>query len=331
MKSGTRVRKGYVLGAALTAALGLAASSAPLAQTMLQMPTGGVTGSYYMSGAPLAKYINETSKSIRVTPNTSGGGVENLRRVDSGTAQIGMVQVDLMYSGWRGEKPFDKPLRNWRVIGIVTPILANHVVVLAQNNIKTASDLKGKTFAIGAPGSGAAVQMDLFLQHIGLRNAVDAKMLPHQDYPTMLLDGKIHAINRANAVPAAVVEEIGAQKPINLVDFGKELEQSGFLNKHPYISKMVVKGGTYKGEKRDVTLFGTAGFLVAHKDVPEAVVYEFTRLAYSEAGIRQVKTAFAAANLDRQQPLLGNIGPVHPGAAKFWKEIGVAVPEPLLK
>ncbi len=301
------------------------------AQTMLQMPTGGVTGSYYMSGAPLSKCINERSKTLRVTPNTSGGGVENMRRVDSGTAQLGMVQVDLMYTGWRGEKPFDKPMRNWRVLGVVTPILANHVVVLASENVKTASDLKGKTFAIGAPGSGAAVQMKLFLDFTGLSKGVNARMLPHQDYPTMLLDGKIDAINRANSVPAAVVEEIAAQKAINLVDFSKELEQSGFLEKYPYISKLVVKGGTYKGEKRDVTLFGTAGFLVAHKDVPDAVAYEFTKLAYSEECVKQVGTAFAGANLSRKAPLEGNIGPVHPGAEKFWKEIGVAVPAPMLK
>lgn len=236
-----------------------------------------------------------------------------------------------MYSGWRGESPFDKPMRNWRVLGIVTPVLANHVVALASENVKTASDLKGKTFAIGAPGSGAAVQMKLFLDETGLSKAVNARMLPHQDYPTMLLDGKIDAINRANSVPAAVVEEIAAQKPITLVDFSKELEQSKFLDKHPYISKLVVKGGTYKGEARDVTVFGTAGFLVANKNVPDEVAYEFTRLAYSPECIKQVSTAHKGSNLDRKAPLEGNIGPVHPGAAKFWKEAGISIPEPLLK
>ena len=324
-------RDGARIGICAAAVLTLAWQSAGHAQTMLQMPTGGVTGSYYMTGAPLSKCINEVSKLIRVTPNTSGGGVENLRRVESGTAQLGMVQVDLMYTGWRGEKPFDKPMRNWRTLGVLTPVLANHVVVLASQNVKTVADLKGKTFAIGAPGSGAAVQMKLFLDHTGLSKVVNARMLPHQDYPTMLLDGKIDAINRANSVPAAVVEEIASQKAIVLVDFSKELEQSKFLEKHPYISKLVVKGGTYKGQTQDVTLFGTAGFLVAHKDVPEAIAYEFTKLAYSAECVKQVSTAFKGANLNRKAPLDGNIGPVHPGAAKFWKENGVTVPEPLLK
>ena len=331
MKSAARDRKRLALCGAVIAAAALACQSAGLAQTMLQMPTGGVTGSFYMIGAPLAKFINENSKQLRVTPNTSGGSVENLRRVESGAAQLGMVQVELMHSGWHGEKPFDKPMRNWRVIGVVTPVLANHVVALAAQNIKTASDLKGKVFAIGAPGSGAAVQMNLFLEHTGLKSALDARMLPHQDYPTMLLDGKVQVINRANSVPAAVVDEIGVQKPINLVDFGKELDQSGFLKKYPFYQKVTVKGGTYKGENRDVTLFGSAGFFVVHKDVPDAVVYEFTRFAYSPEAVRQVNAAFAGANLNRKDPLTGNIGPVHPGAAKFWKETGVAVPEPLLK
>ncbi len=315
----------------MTMAAALAWPAAGLAQTMLQLTTGGATGSYYMIGAPMAKFANEHSKTIRVTPITSGGSVENLRRVEAGTAQLGMTSQDLMYKAWHGEKPFGKPTRNWRVIGIITPILANHVVALDASNIEAAPDLKGKIFAIGAPGSMASDQMNLFLEFTGLRGAVDARMLPHQDYPTMLLDGKVQAINRAASVPAASVEEIAVQKPISLVDLGKTLDQSGFLKKYPFYQKTVIKGGTYKGEKRDVTTFGTAGYLIAHKDVPDAVVYEFTKLAYSKDGIKHVDLAFKGANVNREHPLDGNIGPVHPGAAKFWKEIGVTYPEPTLK
>jgi len=331
MKPATPYRKAATFCGALLLAMTFAWQSAALAQTMLQMPTGGVTGSYYMIGAPMAKFINEHSKLIRVTPNTSGGSVENQRRVESGTAQFGMTSQDLMYAGWRGEKPFDKPMRNFRVIGIVTPILANHVITLASHNIKTAADLKGKIFAIGAPGSMAADQMNLFLEHVKLKGALEARMLPHQDYPSMLLDGKVQVINRAGSVPAAVVEEIAAQKPIALVDLGPELEKSGFLKKYSFYQKVVVKGGTYKGENRDITLFGSAGYLIAHKDVPDAVVYEFTKLAYSQDNIKQVNMAFKGANINRADPLGGNIAPVHPGAAKFWKEIGVKYPEPTLK
>jgi uncharacterized protein len=331
MRPAARDRKCFAFYGAVFATLTFAWPSAASAQTMLQMPTGGVTGSYYMIGAPMAKFINEHSKLIRVTPNTSGGSVENQRRVESGTAQLGMTSQDLMYAGWRGEKPFDKPMRNFRVIGIVTPILANHVITLASHNIKTAADLKGKTFAIGAPGSMAADQMNLFLEHAGFKGTLEARMLPHQDYPSMLLDGKVHVINRAGSVPAAVVEEIAAQKPISLVDFGPELEKSGFLKKYSFYQKVVVKASTHKGADRDIPLSGTAGYLIAHKDVPDAVVYEFTKLAYSQDNIKQVNMAFKGANLNRADPLTGNIAPVHPGAAKFWKEIGVKVPEPVLK
>ena len=300
-------------------------------QTHLQMALGGITGTYYMIGAPLAKYINENSKSMKVTPNTSGGGVENIRRVDAGTAQLGLTAPETMYQAWVAEKPFDKPLKNWRVIGVGSLVMANHTISLAQHNVKTVSDLKGKIFAIGAPGSGAAVGMNLFLEHTGLKKDIDARMLPHQDYPAMLLDGKIHAFNRLGAVPAAAVEEIAVQKKISLVDFGPDLERSGFFKKYPYYQKVFIKGGTYKGEDRNVVQFGSAGFLIVHKDIPEAIVYEFTKMAYSEEAVKQVDMAFKGQNLNRKNPLEGNIGPLHPGAARFWKEIGIAVPEPYLK
>ncbi len=302
-----------------------------MAQTHLQMALGGVTGTYYMIGAPLAKYVNEHSKNMKVTPNTSGGGVENIRRVDAGTAQLGITAPETMYQAWNMEKPFDKPLKNWRVIGVASQVMANHSVSLAQYNVKTVSDLKGKIFAIGAPGSGAAVGMDLFLQHAGLKKEIDARMLAHQDYPEMLLDGKIHGFNRLGAVPAAVIEEMAVQKKISLIDFSQEMERTGFLKKYPYYQKVFIKGGTYKGEDRDVVQFGSAGFLIANKDIPEAIIYEFTKLAYSEAAIKTVDMTFKGQNLNRKNPFEGNVGPVHPGAAKFWKEIGVEVPEPYLK
>lgn len=301
------------------------------AQTQLQMSLGGVTGTMYMTGAPLAKFINEQSKNMKVTPNTSGGGVENIRRVDSGAAQLGMTMPETMYQAWLAEKPFEKPLKNWRVIGVCSLVMANHCVSLAQYKVKTVSDLKGKIFAIGAPGSGAAVGMNLFLEFVGLRKDIDARMLPHQDYPEMLLDGKIHAFNRLGAVPAAVVDEIGTQKQISLVDFSKELETTGFMAKHPYYQKVFIKGGTYKGEDRDVVQFGSASFLIANKDVPDDIVYEFTKLAYSDAAVKMVDMTFKGQNLDRKKPFEGNIGPIHSGAAKFWKEIGLQIPEPFLK
>lgn len=306
-------------------------STGALAQTQLQMSLGGVTGTYYMIAAPLAKYINEHSKNMKITPNTSGGGVENIRRVDGGSAQLGITAPETMHQGWFAEKPFEKPLRNWMVIGVASQVMANHTITLAQYNVKTVSDLKGKIFAIGAPGSGAVVGMNLFLEHAGLKKDIDARMLPHQDYPAMLLDGKIHAFNRLGAVPAAAVEEIAVQKKISLVDFGPEMERTGFLKKYPYYQKVFIKRGTYKGEDRDVIQFGSAGFFIVHKDVPEAIVYEFTKLAYSEEAVKLVDMAFKGQNLDRKNPLEGNIGPIHPGAAKFWKEIGVQVPEPFLK
>jgi len=285
-----------------------------------------------MIGAPLAKYVNEHSKNMKITPNTSGGGVENIRRVDDGgSAQLGMTAPETMYQGWFAEKPFDKPLKNWRVIGVASLVMANHTITLAQYNVKIVSDLKGKIFAIGAPGSGAAVGMNTFLEHAALKKDIDARMLPHQDYPEMLLDGKIHAFNRLGAVPAAVVEEIAVQKKIALVDFSEEMERTGFLKKYPYYQKVFIKRGTYKGEDRDVIQFGSAGFFIVHKDIPEAIVYEFTKLAYSEEAVKSVDMAFKGQNLDRKNPLGGNIGPVHPGAAKFWKEVGVQVPEPFLK
>lgn len=319
-----------VLGTVLLTTGATIAPAAAQDDVRLQLSTGGVTGTYYMIAAPLAKYIGDNSH-LKITPNTSGGGYENIRRVDAGQAQFGMTQPDTMFQAWNGEAPFDSQMRNWRTVGVVTPPMANHVIVRKEDGIETASKLAGKSFAIGAPGSGSTVSMMRFLEETGIGQNTQVHMLPHQDYPDMLRDRKVDAISRLGAVPASVVEELAAQRPVDLVDFGDELEQSGFFDKYPYYQAVVVPAGTYAGIDRDVTLFGNAGYIIVNKDVPDDVVYEFTKLAYSTGAVNTVSMAFKGVNLDASDPLRGNIGPVHPGAARFWEEQGIKLEETFLK
>lgn len=312
-------------------ALVLTSTSALAQETYrAQISTGGVTGTYYVIASPLANFIAENSN-LRLTPSTSGGGPENLRRVSSGQAQFGMTQPDTMYEAWNAVPPFEEPLRDWRTIGIVTPVMANHVLVREDSGIRDASDLLGKSFSIGAPGSGSAVGMTRFLETAGIADEVNTNMMPHQDYPDMLQGGRIDAFSRLGSIPAAVVEELGAQFSINLVDFGELLEESNFTEEFPFYEAVTVPGGTYSGVDHDVTMFGNAGYIIVHKDVPEEIVYEFTRLAYSPEAEEYVKMAFRGVNLDANDPLGGNIGPVHPGAQLFWEEQGIEIPEPSLQ
>src|SRR3546814_18395534 len=103
-----------------------------------------------------------------------------------------------------------------------------------------------------------------------------------------------------------------------------------FLEKFPYYQKVLVKAGTYKGIDHDVTLFGNAGFIIANKDVPNEVVYEFTKLAYSKRAVDTVSMAFKRANMDSKNPFAGNIGPVHHGSARIVKDQGIELPVKLV-
>ncbi|SLN41973.1 TAXI family TRAP transporter solute-binding subunit [Oceanibacterium hippocampi] len=328
------LNKGLIVAGlvAASAALGGVATTAQAAdRALIQLPTGGVTGTYYLIAAPLANYINTHSDRLNVTPSTSGGGYENIRRVNSAEAQIGMATVDAMYEAWYGQKPFTEQMREWRTIGVVVPPMANHVVALAESGIKTADDLKGKRFAIGAPGSSAATGMNRFLQTTGLISELDWQMLPHQDYPDMLVDRRIDVISRQGTMPLSVVEELAASNKIRLIDLSGALDNSDFLKEYPFYQRIKIAAGTYPQQDYDVTVFGTSGFLIAHKDVPDDVVYEFTKLTYSDGAINTVGMAFKSHGLNPKDPLAGNGAPVHPGAARYWKEQGIEIPEPTLK
>jgi TRAP-type uncharacterized transport system substrate-binding protein len=266
------------------------------AKLQLQMPLGGLTGTYYMIGSPVSKYVNERSNLIMVTPNTSGGGIENVRRVSRGIAHLGICMPVDMFQSWHGTGPHKRKIRNLMAIGVATKLMGCHVASLAKNNIRYIEDLKGRVFAAGQSGSSAAAIMMEFL-----------------------------------TPPVASVEQVAAQQKIALADLKRMMDKTGFFKKYPYYQPLPIKGGTYRGEDRDITTFGMAGFFFARKDVSEDAVYDFTRLLYSDECIKTVTMAFKGNNLNRKDPLKGNVWPVHPGAAKFWKEIGAPIPEPALK
>jgi TRAP transporter TAXI family solute receptor len=301
------------------------------AKLQLQMPLGGLTGTYYMIGSPVSKYVNERSNLIMVTPNTSGGGIENVRRVSRGIAHLGICMPVDMFQSWHGTGPHKRKIRNLMAIGVATKLMGCHVASLAKNNIRYIEDLKGRVFAAGQSGSSAAAIMMEFLTHAGLDKEIKIRYIPYKDYSPMLLDGKIDAFNRNGAPPVASVEQVAAQQKIALADLKRMMDKTGFFKKYPYYQPLPIKGGTYRGEDRDITTFGMAGFFFARKDVSEDAVYDFTRLLYSDECIKTVTMAFKGNNLNRKDPLKGNVWPVHPGAAKFWKEIGAPIPEPALK
>nr|WP_163503905.1 TAXI family TRAP transporter solute-binding subunit [Halomonas socia] len=294
----------------------------------ISMPLGGSSGDFFVHGSSLADFINQNTTDIRVVPSTSGGSVENIRLVGSGSAEFALAFSGDIFNAWSGEG-FEREYKEYRLIGPAQKTLAWNFIVLEDSGITSVQDLKGQQFVPGAPGSGGAADADMFLEHAGIADDIDISYQSWGELGRMLSDGDIVGFNRVGAVPAGFIQEIDATHPARVLDLSVELEESGLLDSLPYLEMVDIPADTYRGQSEDATTFGQGAQWIVHQDVPDEVVMKFIELAYSEEAASHLDRTFSNhdhRNEDWAQTLFI---PLHPAAETFWSSHGVEIPEPL--
>ena len=130
----------------------------PAKKTFLSFAGGPSAGSSVMDcAAAIAGLLNKRMSNLNVTPESSAGAVENVRRVHNKQADMGGAFSADMYEGYNGKGQFEgQPQQNIRAVGVLYCSFT-HVVALKSSGIKTASDLKGKKVAVAGQGTGTAL------------------------------------------------------------------------------------------------------------------------------------------------------------------------------
>lgn len=300
-----------------------------LAQTFnISMPLGGPSGDFFIHGSSIADFINRNTDEIRVVPSTSGGSVENIRLVGSGSAEFALAFNGDIFNAWTGER-FEREYKDYRVIGPAEKTLAWNFVVLGDSDIQTAQDLRGTRFVPGAPGSGGAADADMFLEAVGLADDMDISYQSWGELGRMLTDRDIDGFNRVAAVPAGFIQEIDATHPARVLDLKPELESSDLFDTRPYLEMVTIPAETYRGQAEDATTFGQGAQWIVNKDVPDDVVTTFLELAFSDEAAEHLDRTFANhdhRNTDWTQNLFI---PMHPAAEAYWAGRGSEISEPI--
>lgn len=306
----------------------LLATSASAQTFNISLPLGGSSGDFFLHGSSLADFINRNTRDIRIIPSTSGGSIENIRLVGSGQAEFGMAFVGDIYNAWEGER-FERPYTEYRQIGPAQTTLAWNFIVLERSGIDSIEDMHGRQFVSGAPGSGAAADADLFLEHIGALDQINVSYQSWGELGRMLSDGDIDGFNRAGTVPAGFAQEVDATHPIRVLDLTQQIEESGFLDEYPFFETVEIPAETYRGQSEGATTYGQGVQWIVHQDVPDEVVRVFLEIAYSEEAASHLDGTFPNHDHRNDDWLETLYVPLHPAAEEFWSERGLDIPAPL--
>lgn len=314
---------------ALLAALLVCAGTSPsMAKSVFVSIGGGPTGgtfNYFANG--LSLYVPKVYKDIKMSAEGSGGSVENVRRINNGDFDFGISYAVDIALGAVGKLPKDdNKYDKVRCMGYLYGAPAQ-LVVRADSEIKSAKDLVGKKVAVGNAGSGAATAAERFFRHLGVWDQFSPQFLGYSAAASAFKDGKIDAFWVLVGYPNASVIEAATQNKIKLVDVGKDAEESGFYDAYAY-APTKIPANTYPGQTEETVSFQDSTFLCTRADVPEDVVYKVMKAAWSKEGLEAMRQAHKAAkNMSMENNFINASRPLHKGAAKFWTEMGLTIPD----
>lgn len=294
------------------------------AKTFVSIATGGTGGTYYPVGGGIAQVVSKYVPDLQVTAETGNASVANLNLIGTHKIEMAMVQNDTAYWAYKGKAMFKEEFKNVRAVASLYP---EHVQLIALKNagIKNFMDLKGKRVSVGAPGSGVEADVRAIFLANGLKYSdMKTDFLDFNATTQRFKDNQIDAGFIVAGYPTAAVMDLATTKDITLVNFDKATLEK-LQKESPFFVPSVIPANTYKGVTTDTNTPAVMAILVVDAKVPDKVVYEFTKAFWTH--IDEIQNVHAKAKLITPKTAMDGITvPVHPGAAKFYKEAKIAVP-----
>ncbi len=288
----------------------------------LTLASGSPGGVYYPLGGGMAVVIQKTTD-LRCAAESTGASVENCRLVGAGESDMGMVMGSIAYKALEGEKPFEQKLP---LVALFQMYPApEHIVTVSGKGIKSIKDLKGKKVSIDVPGSGCAVMAQAMLQEYGfdLQKDLTIAHLSQNESAQALKDGIVDAVFFNFAYPGAAVLDLAATRDIVLVPVEPAMADK-IVKKFPYYVKITIPAKTYPKVDYDVLCVGDSNVMLANRKMDDSVAYKVVKAIFEnvDKGQWALKNVHPIAAQLTPQNAVNSPIPLHPGAIKYFKEVG---------
>jgi TRAP transporter TAXI family solute receptor len=283
-------------------------------------PIGGV---FYTVGSAVCDVINEAQGDLgwRVSAESTGGSMENIRLLSQGKLQFAMSNSSITYFAVRGEEGWEEAHATQSVMTLF-PNVAQFVVP-ADSEIQSIADLKGKRVYLGPEGAGFEYFVRPILAAHGLTiEDVDARYGSQQAAVDLLGDGAVDAAMIGGGTPNPALSQIAQANPVRLVPFDGEA-RAKLVADYPFFEEATIPGGTYDGLDEDFAGLNVgSAHLVTDESVDDEMVYQFTKLVW-ENRAKIAERHRAARAITEKNVVRDNGTPFHAGAIRFYEEAGL--------
>ena len=282
------------------------------------LASGGTGGTYYAACVGLAG-VYDTETNLKINVDSTGASKANIQLVSNGDADFAIVQNDVMQYAYTGTDLFasEGAITNIRTVAAV---YAEVCQIVAGTNVESVADLKGKVVSIGAAGSGVEFNAIQILEAYGLTR--DDIIVVNADFngsATKFKDGEIDAFFVVAGAPTTAITDLSVNREFKLLEIDDE-HYDILASKYGFYSKYPIVAGTYSNTE-DVQTVAVKATFICRDDIPEDVVYEFTKALFEKKDALIVAhNKFENVNLEYAQSDIGDV-PFHDGALRFYNEV----------
>lgn len=304
------------------------------------LATASTGGTYYPVGVALSTLVKvklQPKQKIGMSAINSAGSGENVKLLRDNEAQFAILQGLYGYYAWNGKGPVmaDGPQTQMRSVSMLWQNVEQFTILSDAAKTGTVSDLmglKGKSMALGKKNSGTIGSNKTILGNLGIDIDKDYNLV-HGGYgpsADALQNGQVAGISTPAGAPTGAVTKVIASMgdKVTLLEFTPEQAQKadgGLGLWTPY----TITAGTYPGQKKDITTIAQPNFLAVRADVDEDAVYQITKTVYENLPfLNAIHKATTAMGIEKA--IAGLPMPLHPGAAKYYQEVGIQIPTHLI-
>jgi TRAP transporter TAXI family solute receptor len=296
--------------------------------TFLTIGSGSTTGVYFPVATGMAKMINDAGNGLRANARSTGGSVFNMNALGTGELDAAVAQNDVVYYAYKGtglDAFKGKANSKIRTMAVLYPEVL-HVIARKDAGINSIADLKGKKVVIGDLGSGteqtAAQVMDAYgLKFDDLGQAL--RVSPSQGI-SLMQDKRADALFYTVGVGASAIAQIAQTVDVKLVPVAGN-QAATLIKKYPFYVRYNVPANSYRGIGATVPSVAVQATLVTTTALSEDAVYKAMKAAFGEEKDLKAIHPALANNFSYAKAVQGLPAPLHPGAVKFFKEMGVNV------
>ncbi len=315
-------------------------ASAFAADRSYLMATASTGGTYYPVGVALSTLVKvklQPKQKIAMSAINSAGSGENVKLLRENETQFAILQGLYGHYAWKGVGPVkaDGPQTQLRSVTMLWQNVEQFTILsdkVKSGNISDLKDLKGDRMALGKKNSGTLGSNIYLLNNLGFDTEKDFDLVYVGYGPSAdaLQNGQVSGISTPSGVPTGAVTRAVASMgdKIRILDFTDEQMKAADGGAGLW-TRYVIPAATYPNQAKAINTIAQPNFLACRADVDEDAVYQITKTIYENLPFLQaIHKATKAMNKDKA--IAGLPVPLHPGAAKYYREIGITIPDNLI-